>query len=249
MTLKKLVILSERAYRSTIENLQTYGYKVILSSVFYGGMGSLATHIDLQIFPYYKDFLVISPNISIHVLKSLLGYRLKKNFVFGYKFLKNGYPYDIPYNAIKIDKYLFANLKYVDPIILKIARLYDLTPVHVNQGYVRCTTLPLKDSALITEDPGIYKKVKNLGLDVLYLPHGNIEIDDFSYGFLAGSSGVVNDIIYINGDIDTYIYKDKFLQFIKERGFRVMSLSPKRNLKDIGSIFFLTEDPVLVGGI
>ena len=88
MTLKKLVILSERAYRSTIENLQTYGYKVILSSVFYRGIGSLATHIDLQIFPYYKDFLVISPNISIHVLKSLLGYRLKKILCLVINFLK-----------------------------------------------------------------------------------------------------------------------------------------------------------------
>ncbi len=238
MPLKKIAIINYKAYKKTIENLISKGYQVILTYPFFKGKSSISSHADLQVFPF-EEFVVVAPNISLKTLKPILRLYNKNNLLFGKNFLKDKYPFDVSYNAIVVNKYIFGNRKYIDPIIIDISKRKNISFVHVNQGYVRCTTLPVGENTLITHDKGILKKAKKLGINTLYLDPGYVKLEEYSYGFLPGAVGIDNNIIYINGDIDLYPYRHKLQKFLEKNEIKIKSLSPGNEVEDIGSILFL----------
>ena len=220
-------------------NLLTFGYEVLLVGPYYMGRRGIDSHADLQIFVYFRRPIIIAPNIDISLLRRLQGY-FPKDIILGNKFLKDIYPFDIPYNAVVVGNYLFVNSKYMDPLLLDIGtEKFNFIPIHVNQGYIRCTTLPLDSYSIITEDRGILERAKELELDTLYLPPGNIDIDDYDYGFLLGASGVDDRFFFVNGDIRLYSYRRKLQEFLNQRDMKIINLAPGKRVKDIGSILFI----------
>ncbi len=238
--LKKIAIINYRAYRESIGNLLNSGYKVILVKPFYRNKSYIASHADLQIFTFYKKEVIIAPNLSSFTVRQLvLSLNHNKNIILGNSFLREGYPKEVFYNAIVVDKYLIGNLKYLDNTLIEIGRRYGFSLVHVNQGYVRCTTIPIDKKTVITEDRGVSKKLRSIGINVKFLQPGFIDIDGYDYGFLAGSSGIDNNVFYVNGDIDLYPYKSELENYLKRYHIKIKSLAPGKRLKDIGSILFV----------
>ena len=131
---------------------------------------------------------------------------IETNFIIGKEPVKYSYPDDVKYNVCQIGKYVIGS-KYADEKIL------DKINVFVKQGYTKCNIAVTGDNSCITSDVGIYKTLKDLGMDVLLLQTDNIGLINkdhlFSemHGFIGGATAIVNDTFVLFGDVD-YLSKE-----------------------------------------
>ncbi len=145
------------------------------------------------------------------------------------------YPFDIPFNALCLDKYFVHNLKYTNKRLLKCTEEYGLVPVDVKQGYTKCSCVAVDGESVITADDGICSALSALGdIYVLKIRPGYVALKGFEYGFLGGASGRVGDTVYFSGDITQHPDYDEIYAFIKERGLDIKAFPYP--LEDIGSI-------------
>lgn len=152
---------------------------------------------------------------------------------------QNKYPFDVPLNALPMGKNLFCNTKTVARELLDGI---DMTPCHVNQGYAKCSSLPLGESALITSDASIAKKATDMGLDVLQIEAGHISLDGYNYGFIGGCASFAPrqniDTVFFCGDITKHPDYNRIYDFCALQKYKVRSLS-NFGLCDVGTIFMI----------
>lgn len=151
---------------------------------------------------------------------------------------ENAYPRDVLLNALPMKKHLFCNTKTVAKELLTL----DLEPCHINQGYSKCSALPLGTDALITSDASITQKAKQTGIDVLEIQTGHILLDGYDYGFIGGCAsfaprGKINTV-YFCGDISKHPDAKRIEIFCRLHGFELTSLS-NSCLCDVGTIFMI----------
>lgn len=151
--------------------------------------------------------------------------------------LTDKYPNDIILNAVSTKKFFIHNLKYTDEVLLKKCK--NKTLLTVKQGYTKCSTLILNDSAFITSDKSIYNALMNTNADVLFLPPGNISLPGLNYGFIGGTCGMLNEnTLVFYGSLDFYPYKNSIINFLNKYNIDCIYLS-QTPLIDRGSIFFI----------
>ncbi len=151
---------------------------------------------------------------------------------------ENKYPHDVLLNALSMGKHLFCNTKAVASKLLELG----LEPCHTNQGYSKCSALPLGTDALITSDASIAKKAKQIGIDVLEIQPGYVMLDGYDYGFIGGCAsfaprGKTSTVLFC-GDITKHPDAKKIESFCQVHGFEVISLA-KSCLYDVGTIFMI----------
>ena len=146
------------------------------------------------------------------------------------------YPQDIPYNALFLDRYAVHNLKYSAPEVLAAADREGLQPVHVKQGYTKCSCVYVTGSAVITADEGIYAVLASLGdVDVLKVRPGFVLLPGADTGFLGGASGKAMGELLFNGDLDTHPDAAAIRAFCEDKEVAVRDF-PGLPLTDIGSV-------------
>jgi hypothetical protein len=149
------------------------------------------------------------------------------------------YPYDASYNACYTGKYLIHNLNYTAPEILDFCRFKNIPTIHINQGYARCSILPVNAEAVITADKKNADIIKKSGIDVLLIHNGFIKLEGFKYGFLGGCCGIHKNNIYFTGNLNKHPDNETILSFLEKYGKKAEFLSEE--LIDIGSIFFINQ--------
>lgn len=193
----------------------------------------LGFHTDLSVFLYDKNIVLSLHLYNINELVNLLTNR-------GYTVLccekeqKTVYPDDVNLCAAVVGDRLLHNSKYTDKIIKSIQ---SLKPLHINQGYARCTLLSVGDG-IITADQGIANKAEAAGIDVLRIRDGEIELDGFDTGFIGGASFVAGNTVYFTGDIYKHPDSDAIAEFISRHGLSICSLTSGA-LFDIGGAVYL----------
>ena len=194
------------------------------------------------------DVPVVYPEISTHadILLCQLGLWEKARIFHGNpEKLTRNYPGNIRYNAVCTGKYFIHNLQYTDPDLLAAAEEHAvsehtrLTRIHVNQGYTRCSLLPVDDRSFITSDAGIAKTLADYDTDVLLIRPGHIQLPGFDYGFIGGTGGGLplagRRLLVVNGRIETHPDYKKIATFLEDRDIDLYY--PKDSpLMDIGSI-------------
>lgn len=153
--------------------------------------------------------------------------------------LSHDYPGDAIYNGCSTGKYFIHNLKITSPELLSAAKTAGLILVHVPQGYSKCNIVVVDEDSIITSDLGIYKKVREAGIEVLLVKKGQVHLEGYDYGFLGGSSGKVGKTILFNGDLSKHSDFETICRFIAERGIKIKYFEDYP-LTDIGSVI---EDP------
>ena len=94
----------------------------------------------------------------------------------------------------------------------------------------------LNGNAIITSDKGIAKVASENGIDVLEINEGFIKLRNLSYGFIGGATGLVEEnLLAVNGDIETHPDADRIKQFCKKHGTELYMLK-SGILEDIGTI-------------
>ena len=148
------------------------------------------------------------------------------------------YPRDVLLNALPMGDRLFCNTKTVARELLEL----DLTPCHVNQGYTKCSVLPLGKDALITSDASIAEKARALGIDVLTIQAGHITLAGYDYGFIGGCASFAPrtnaDTVFFCGDVSRHPDYNRILRFFEANNMRIKGLSDF-GLCDIGTIFMI----------
>ena len=145
------------------------------------------------------------------------------------------YPDNVKYNGVQIGKYFIHHTGYTASKLISAVKAADLMTVHVSQGYTKCNIVAVDENSIITSDEGIRNKLVPLGLDVLLISAGNVNLKGFSYGFLGGASGRVGDSIVFNGDLSAHPDFFKISDFILSRGLKLKYFE-EYQLEDIGSI-------------
>ncbi|MBQ9797726.1 MAG: hypothetical protein IJW50_08410 [Clostridia bacterium] len=149
------------------------------------------------------------------------------------------YPKDILLNALPLGKHLFCNTKHIAHA-LRTHEFYRLC--HVNQGYAKCSAIPLGSSALITADPSIATAAKQIGADTLLVSAGSVELAGYDYGFLGGCTSFApygsTDRILFCGALDAHPDAKRVRDFCKAHGFATVSLGDFP-LTDVGTIFLI----------
>ena len=141
-------------------------------------------------------------------------------------------------NVLFFGKHLFCNTKTIAIELLE----FGLEPCHVNQGYTKCSALPLGNQALITSDTSIAKCAKEHGIDVLQIQEGHITLPGYDYGFIGGCAsfaprGGINTVFFC-GDLSGHPDAHKIESFCDFHNFGIINLSQNR-LFDTGTIFMI----------
>lgn len=200
-----------------------------------GFSSSLKDHADIQLCQI-EDHLFIHP-----LFDSLTGEKISKysKIIKCSKPISEAYPSDALYNACYTGKYLIHNLNYTAQEILDFCKDRNIPLIHINQGYARCSILPVNPEAVITADKKSADVIRKSGLDVLLIQNGFINLEGFKYGFLGGCCGIYNNIIYFAGNLNKHPDNEKILSFLEKYGKKAEFLSEE--LIDIGSIFFMNQ--------
>jgi len=150
----------------------------------------------------------------------------------------NKYPHDVLLNALPLGKNLFCNTKTVAKKLLELGYI----PCHINQGYAKCSSLPLGDHALITADTSIAACARKNGIDVLTIQEGHISLAGYDYGFIGGCTSFAprggTDTVFFCGDVLQHPDYNKINRFFKSHCYSMVGLS-NVGLCDVGTIFMI----------
>ena len=148
------------------------------------------------------------------------------------------YPRDVLLNAFPMGKHLVCNTKTVASELLALGMI----PCHVNQGYTKCSALPLGEHALITSDASIIAKVKEIDINALQIRSGDISLLGYDYGFVGGCASFAPrggmDSVLFCGDLAKHPDGERIASFCNAQGFLPICLSDSP-LCDVGTIFMI----------
>lgn len=222
-------------YRTTeneINSLKKLNYDVIKIPKDNNLYEAINGHTDIQLNILNKNTIIINKNINLS-FKELLKTK-NINFIESDSTLSSKYPSNISLNAYITDNYLVHNLKFTDKKILEYCK--NKKTINVNQGYTKCSILPLREKVIITNDTGIYNTLKNENFDILLLPFGDIELSGFNYGFIGGVGGMIsNDSMAFFGSLDNYAFGNEVKKFLYKYDIKPIYLSNTK-LIDRGSL-------------
>ena len=198
---------------------------------------SIFSHPDIYLFQLDKRAIVHAPGVSRDNLKPFL----EKDFTLikGEEDPGGRYPDTVRYNAVRVGGHVFCNQDHIDPAVAREVKKRDLKSVSINQGYARCSTLPVGEEAIITTDNGIADAAAKEGLDVLLVSPEGIILPGEKRGFIGGTGGACPDgTLVILGDLDMLPEGQRIKRFITKHKVRLITLDNMAPY-DAGSILII----------
>lgn len=197
-------------------------------------LGKLSGHLDLNVMPFGNNVFTSDKNFKIvnKYFKAIkTDIRLFEN-----------YPYNCAFNNLVINNYLICNKKTIAPQILKYIKKEKIEVIDVKQGYSKCSVLPVNKNAVITDDEGIFKALKQKHMDILLIQKGDICLNGFDYGFIGGSAGLISnsEMLFMGNAKDHQNYFE-IKSFLQNYNIDVISLNNNK-ITDIGSFLPIEEE-------
>ncbi len=144
------------------------------------------------------------------------------------------YPKDVLCNAVTLGRFLVGNPKSLDRRILKSANKEGLTLLPVRQGYTACSMAVINSHAVITADSGIAKTLRKVGINVLCIRPGWIDLPGYDTGFIGGCCGMLQpDLMAVTGSLQTHPDGERIQRFLREENVDILELK-KGALLDVG---------------
>jgi|GEM_PF-18083 len=235
-----LLVVDSRMDENMKDTLRFYGISLVEIPPCNALEEPVAGHVDMQIIHIHDNVLVCHPGLPLTVFEKLKQHGF--DIYAGDTVLKRDYPLDVAYNVAIVGRVAFHNTKYTDGVIVRLLSRFNIRLVHVNQGYSKCSVLPLSDKCIITDDPSIEKAAVQEGLEVLKIPpQKNIMLPGYNYGFIGGVAGFIGkNVLAFAGDIDMLDSKDEIKDFLYKHNVEWVNLSNGK-IHDYGSLIPLCE--------
>ena len=229
-------IVDCRTSEKELFSLSRLGVDPLLCPKYNPLYNAISSHPDIQIFISQKNSLIVHKDIERSFLDILIP--LVDKITLSELSLAAEYPHDIILNCFVLGDLFVHNLNYTDNKILKSLHS-SIKKIHVKQGYTKCSTAIIDYKSVITNDTGIAKALGNEKLDVLYLPPGDIILEDMNYGFIGGSCGLLDERnIAFFGSLDKYKYGKEVKDFLIKHKIDYYYLMDEK-LTDRGSLLML----------
>lgn len=194
-------------------------------------------HPDMVMHPIDNESIVVAPNVFDYYKNIFKNSGIK--LIKGGKTLSRNYPNDIAYNVARIKNYAIHNLKYTDEVLKYYLQKSDISFIHVNQGYTKCSTACINNDKAISSDFTIYTTIKNLGLECLYFNPQNVYLKGFEYGFAGGCMGMLDDKNFLlTGKIANEMQRNELYNFVASADLEIVEASDNA-LTDYGTIIVI----------
>ncbi|MFZ5967968.1 MAG: DUF6873 family GME fold protein [Bacillota bacterium] len=234
-----VVVIDGRTPGKIVNNLVQMGIDIIKTPRCEALYEAIACHPDILLHPVNGTDIVVAPNVYEKMKPLLLGIGL--NPVMGCTQLKRNYPDNVAYNVARVGNIAIHNLKYTDQMVRELLERENVTCIHANQGYSKCSICIVSEKAIITEDKGIGKIAEKWGIETLMITPGYIDLQGLAYGFIGGASGVIDeDKIGFCGSLERHPDYRRIAAFLEKWNKTPVYLY-EGNPVDIGSIIPLLE--------
>ncbi|MGP1544186.1 MAG: DUF6873 family GME fold protein [Candidatus Fimenecus sp.] len=227
---KRLLLgASATNYKEDLKKLNITPYFLLENKAF----GKLSGHLDLSVMPFGNNVFSSFQNFKI-VNKYFKAIEINVS-------LFNEYPYNCAFNGLALNRYLICNKKCIALEILKYIEEKNFEVINVKQGYTKCSILPVNKNAVITDDKGIFKALKQKNIDVLLIQKGDIYLNGFDYGFIGGSAGLIsnNEMLFM-GNAKYHRNYFEIKDFLNNYNIDIISLNNNK-ITDIGSFLPIEE--------
>ncbi len=189
-------------------------------------------HADISLLHLGRNFFAVPENSEKLILKL-------KNMgaeVIPVQKLGTEYPHNTRLNFLLVGNIVIGNTKYMDNNLKQYFYNNNIKPVHVNQGYARCSTAVINENSFITSDKGISTILSKIGYSVLEIMPGYIDMPGYNYGFIGGCTGLIDkNLLAFTGDIKKHPNYLEINDFLKSNNTEYICLSSQK-LIDIGGI-------------
>ena len=228
--IKKVIISPSAVYLA--EYIQSLGVDVYTDYCNFSVDKRISDHADVSYFFDAQDTLFVAKSVE-DTIDNFKG--VCKNIVIVQDNQSENYPSDVQLNCVAVGKHFICNKKTVSKLILEHMDKLGFEIINVNQGYTKCSILPVTDNAIITDDLSVYEACQKHNIDVLLVSKGNVNLQGYSYGFIGGTGGKISDnLILFNGDIRNHYDCEKIEVFLKQHNIDWVCTAGE--LIDIGSI-------------
>ena len=234
-----MVIISEQLPQIYVSHLQTLGFETYPLPADPRLPTPVSSHPDMLLFlsgrtlitdrTYYSD--IAREEIDRICRQAKLSLHLTEEPP------TTEYPHDIRFNAAQIGEYIFCHPTHTSPSIWKTAQEKQQKIIAIKQGYARCSICPVGNQALITADYAIASAAKKQGLDVCVIHQGHISLPGYSYGFIGGCCGAIDQRLVFCGNLRLHPDGEQMISFIRSHNITPVFLSDTP-LYDAGSLFF-----------
>ena len=198
------------------------------------GYQSIQSHPDIYFFQIGQNVLIHAPSVPRDMLEELEGHGVR--LIAGESNPGCVYPQTAMYNVVRVGQLLFSNAKYIDLILVEKATELSLETVHVEQGYARCSVIPVGGRAMVTADLGIASTAERKGIDTLRISPGCVHLPGEASGFIGGACGVMpDDSLILLGDISFHPDADRIKDFLSIHNVELIDM-PGLPLYDAGSL-------------
>jgi len=233
--LVSLVVVDERINAEAESTLNGLGTKILKLHPHRMLYKAVCSHPDMLLHHASGDTVIFAPGTDPILLNELDAYGFK--MLEGETKLSSSYPGDIAYNVARVGSKYFHNLRYTDPLVRRLLEKNGIEPIHVEQGYSKCSVLPIDENSLITSDVGIAKAAEGNGFEVLLVDGERaIQLPGLNYGFIGGAACMLGDSVCVfNGDLKKLSCYKTLSAFLYKKNIRIKCLSDEY-VTDIGSI-------------
>ncbi len=239
---KVLALLGHDANKSIEKKLQELGFNVLRLPHDERLPLPIRSHADTLIFSVNDQVFCSAEyhELAKPIFDALEGYGY--NIVKSDATVSNEYPHDIAFNCFYCNNALYGNFKHTASKIKEFARQSGYSCVPVKQGYAKCSTVALGNTAIISADSGITDAARAHGIAVLKIENSPaaVSLDGYDYGFIGGACGVFGDTVYFTGDVEKHPQGKDIIKFCNSLGFLVKALSNDK-ICDVGGILFFSK--------
>lgn len=231
----KIAFVDYRITNNEENNISKLDYEILKCPKSSDLYDAVSGHPDMLMHIVDNQKIIVHKNMQIEFITRLK--KLKFDVILSHNELSDTYPEDIILNGVEISNFFIHKLNNTDTILLN--NINGKILIDVNQGYTKCSTAVVSEKAIMTSDKKIAETLRDLNIDVLYLPPGDIILPGLNYGFIGGCCSLLEEnLIVFYGDLRNYKYGFEVLTFLKKHSVEPYYLSTGK-LIDRGSIFCL----------
>ena len=231
----RALIVGERYRKTTGAALEDLGFHVIYMPDNPNVDTRVAGHADLSVLRTGEREIFLAPHLKGTEFEASvrdIGY----DIIFPEITQGKEYPLDADFNIVFLGNNMLCGRK--NRLAERLSSSHGFKRIAISQGYARCSTCIVSENALITADSGIENAARTLGYDVLKIHPGFFRLPGFDYGFIGGSSFLLDGKLYFTGSISSHADKNVILSFLTHHNTAPVFLSSER-AEDIGTVIVL----------
>lgn len=219
------------------EPLARYGVQALPAPVTSTLPPPIREHPDMNCRHLGGEALIVFQNAAVPHALSQIGLKMIPSDRPG----GGQYPLDAALNVLLLSGYAFHKAGITDPRLQQLLDTRGYTLKTVAQGYTACSSAIVDERALITADPKIAQAAKAVGIDVLQIQPGFIDLPGYPYGFLGGACGkIAPNCLAFTGQLTHHPDYHQILDFLSAHHVEPVFLTD-RPCFDCGGILPITQ--------